>query len=91
MQEEIDALREVLAFAFEASLMMGQAQQTAITRSLAAWAAILAVPTAVAGIYGMNFEHMPELRWRYGYAGVLGFIAVACGALYWRFRRNGWL
>ena len=91
VQEEIDALREVLAFAFEASLMMGQAQQTAITRSLAAWAAILAVPTAVAGLYGMNFEHMPELKWEYGYFVVLGFIAVVCGALFWRFRRNGWV
>ncbi len=64
VQEEIDSLREVLAFAFEASLMTGQAQQTAITRRLAAWAAILAVPTAIAGIYGMNFEHMPELKWQ---------------------------
>ena len=64
VQEEIDALREVLAFAFEASLMTGQAQQTDVTRKLAAWAAILAVPTAIAGIYGMNFEHMPELQWR---------------------------
>lgn len=91
VQEEIDALREVLAFAFEASLMMGQAQQTAITRNLAAWAAILAVPTAVAGLYGMNFEHMPELQWRYGYFTVLGFIAVVCGGLFWRFRHNGWL
>ena len=72
VQEEIDSLREVLAFAFEASLMTGQAQQTAITRKLAAWAAILAVPTAIAGIYGMNFEHMPELKWRYGYFLVIG-------------------
>jgi magnesium transporter len=56
----------VLAFAFEVSLMTGQAQQTEITRKLAAWAAILAVPTAVAGLYGMNFEHMPELHWRDG-------------------------
>ena len=56
VQEEIESLREVLAFAFETSLMTGQAQQTEITRKLAAWAAILAVPTAVAGIYGMNFE-----------------------------------
>jgi magnesium transporter len=91
VQEEIDALREVLAFAFEASLMRGQAQQTAITRKLAAWAAILAVPTAVAGIYGMNFEHMPELKWRYGYYLVVGGILAICGALYWRFRRNGWI
>jgi magnesium transporter len=81
----------VLAFAFEASLMTGQAQQTDITRRLAAWAAILAVPTAVAGIYGMNFEHMPELHWTYGYPLVLAFIAVVCGAIYWRLRRYGWL
>jgi magnesium transporter len=91
VQEEIESLREVLAFAFETSLMTGQAQQNEITRKLAAWAAILAVPTAVAGIYGMNFEHMPELQWQYGYALVLAIIAVVCGWLYWRFRRNGWL
>ena len=71
VQEEIESLREVLAFAFETSLMNGQAQQTEITRKLAAWAAILAVPTAVAGVYGMNFDVMPELHWRYGYALVL--------------------
>ena len=91
VQEEIDSLREVLAFAFEASLMTGQAQQTAITRKLAAWAAILAVPTAIAGIYGMNFEHMPELKWRYGYFLVIAVIAAICGSLYWRFHRNGWV
>ena len=91
VQEEIDALREVLAFAFEASLMTGQAQQTAITRKLAAWAAILAVPTAIAGIYGMNFKFMPELEWTYGYPLVVGAIAAICITLYLRFRRNGWL
>lgn len=91
VEEEIDSLREVLAFAFEASLMIGQAQQTETTRHLAAWAAILAVPTAIAGIYGMNFEHMPELKWRYGYLAVIAGIAVICVGLYRRFRRNGWL
>lgn len=91
MQEEIDALREVLGFAFEASMMMSQSEQTGIARRLAAWAAILAVPTAVAGIYGMNFEFMPELKWRYGYFGVLGVIVATCTWLYWRFRRNSWL
>ena len=91
IQEEIESLREVLAFAFETSLMTGQAQQTEITRRLAAWAAILAVPTAVAGIYGMNFDVMPELHWRYGYFAVLAFVAAVCGGLYWRFRRNGWV
>lgn len=91
VEEEIDSLREVLAFAFEANLMTGQAQQTEITRRLASWAAILAVPTAIAGIYGMNFEHMPELKWRYGYFIVIGLIVSICGWLFWRFRRNGWL
>ena len=91
VQEEIDMLREVLAFAFEASLMSGQAEQTSITRRLAAWAAILAVPTAIAGIYGMNFQHMPELKWTYGYFLVIGAIATICMTLYLRLRRYGWL
>ncbi len=89
--EAIDTLRETLAFAFEASLMNAQMQQTDISRRLAAWAAILAVPTAIAGIYGMNFEHMPELKWQYGYYAVLGVTASICALLYWRFRRSGWL
>jgi magnesium transporter len=91
VQEDIDALREVLAFAFEASLMNGQAQQVEITRRLAAWAAILAVPTAIAGVYGMNFQRMPELTWKYGYYAVLGGILVICGLLFLVFRRNRWL
>jgi magnesium transporter len=91
VQDEIESLREVLAFAFETSLMTGQSQQTEITRKLAAWAAILAVPTAVAGIYGMNFEFMPELKWQYGYLLVLAVIGGVCSALYWRFQQNGWL
>ena len=91
VQEDIDSLREVLAFAFEASLMAGQAQQNAITRRLAAWAAILAVPTAVAGIYGMNFENMPELKWAYGYYVVVAGILSVCTLLYMRFRHYGWL
>jgi magnesium transporter len=91
VQEEIESLREVLAFAFETSLMTGQAQQTEISRKLAAWAAILAVPTAVAGLYGMNFDVLPELHWKYGYPFVLVIIAVVCGWLYWRFRQKQWL
>ncbi|QGM98351.1 magnesium/cobalt transporter CorA [Methylocystis parvus] len=90
-QERVDTLRETLAFAFEASLMNAQMQQTNISRRLAAWAAILAVPTAIAGIYGMNFEHMPELKWQYGYYAVLGVTFTICSILYWRFRRAGWL
>lgn len=61
------------------------------TRKLAAWAALLAVPTAIAGIYGMNFEHMPELKWQYGYPMVLGVIATICGILFIRFKRARWI
>ena len=91
VQEQIDSLREVLAFAFEASLLVGQAQETAVSKKLASWLAILAVPTAIAGIYGMNFKHMPELEWQYGYFSVIGTILLVCAALFWRFRRVGWL
>lgn len=91
VDELINALREALVFAFEASQMMAQAQQNDTTRKLAAWAAILAVPTAVAGIYGMNFEVMPELHWHWGYPTVLLGMATACGTLFWRFRRVGWI
>jgi magnesium transporter len=90
-EERIDTLRETLAFAFEASLMNAQMQQTHISRRLAAWAAILAVPTAIAGIYGMNFENMPELKWQYGYHSVLLATISICVFLYWRFRKSGWL
>jgi magnesium transporter len=91
IQERIDSMREVLAFAFEASLLVGQAQETAVSKKLASWLAIIAVPTAVAGIYGMNFKHMPELDMQYGYYGVLGTIVAICIVLFYRFRRAGWL
>lgn len=87
----IRSLRDTLAFAFEAGMMIGQLQQNDITRKLAAWAAILAIPTAVAGIYGMNFINMPELNLRYGYPAVLGAMGVVCGSLYRQFKKIGWL
>lgn len=87
----VGGLREIMTSVFEASNLLEQQRQGTITRQLAAWAAILAVPTAIAGIYGMNFEHMPELATRYGYFAVLGVIATLCSILYWRFRRSGWL
>jgi hypothetical protein len=77
--------------AFEASLLVGQAQETAVSKKLASWLAIIAVPTAIAGIYGMNFKHMPELEWQYGYFSVIGTILLVCAGLFWRFRRVGWL
>lgn len=85
------ALRDVLASVFEVSNLLEQQRQGVITRKLAAWAAILATPTGVAGIYGMNFEHMPELRWTYGYPAALALIAGICIALYITFKRTKWL
>ncbi|RDE05203.1 magnesium and cobalt transport protein CorA [Sphingomonas aracearum] len=86
-----NGVREALTGVFEMSNLLEQQRQSEITRQLAAWAAILAVPTAIAGIYGMNFEHMPELHWRYGYPAVLAVIVVMCVGLYARFRQMRWL
>lgn len=60
-------------------------------KRITAWAAMIAVPTMIAGIYGMNFSHMPELRWEYGYYLALATMALACVGLYLGFRRSGWL
>ena len=75
----------------EANLALVSVAQSEATKKLAAWAAIIAVPTMMAGIYGMNFEFMPELRWRYGYPLVLLFTVGTCFFLYTRFKRAGWL
>jgi magnesium transporter len=91
VSETIDSLRELLTSALEANLLLASVNQNEVMKKLAGWAAILAVPTAIAGIYGMNFDNMPELRWQYGYYTVLGITAAICGWLYWRLRRTGWL
>ena len=91
VQAMVDGLREVLSSVFEFSNLLEQQRTGAITRQLASWAAILAVPTAIAGIYGMNFDHMPELRSPYGYWVVLAVIAAICTGLYVRFKRARWL
>jgi len=87
----IEQLRDVLSSVFEVANLFESQRQSAITRQLAAWAGILAVPTAVAGIYGMNFEYLPELSWKYGYFAVLGFVAAVMVALYFTFKRAKWL
>ena len=87
----IAAFRELLGSALHANLTQISVQQNEDMRKITAWVAILAVPTMVAGIYGMNFEHMPELEWRFGYPTVLVLIAIACLLLHRRFRRDGWL
>ena len=84
-------LKETLASIVETAALLEAHRQGAITRQLAAWAAILAVPTAIAGIYGMNFRYMPELEQPWGYPAVLATIVMVCAGLWWRFRRIGWL
>ncbi|MET0369752.1 MAG: magnesium/cobalt transporter CorA [Sphingobium sp.] len=91
VETEVEHLREVLTSVFEVSHLLESQRQGTITRQLAAWAAILAVPTAIAGIYGMNFDFMPELRMHYAYFAVLGVIAALCTILFVRFKRSGWL
>ena len=87
----LTGLRDIAASVIETNGMLEQQRQGVITRQLAAWAAILAVPTAIAGIYGMNFRFMPELDWRWGYPVVWLVILTACVLLYRGFKRNGWL
>lgn len=91
VQERVDGLRDALTSVFQLSTLIEQQRVGTITRQLAAWAAILAVPTAIAGIYGMNFRNMPELQTQYGYYVVLAAIIVVCLWLYDRFKRTGWL
>jgi len=87
----IAGFRELLGNALHANLTQVSVRQNEDMRKISAWVAILAVPTMIAGIYGMNFEHMPELRWRFGYPVVLAVIVVVCLLLYRRFKRAGWL
>jgi len=91
INESIDTLRELLTTALEANLSLISVNQNEVTKKLAAWAAILAVPTMIAGVYGMNFEYMPELHVAYGYPVVMVAMAAICGVVHWGFRRAGWL
>jgi magnesium transporter len=90
-KEQIAAFDELLNSILQAHLAQVTVAQNEDMRKITAWAAVIAVPTMVCGVYGMNFDHMPELHWRFGYPLVIGVISVACLALYRGFRRNGWL
>ena len=87
----VSTQRELLSNLLQANLTQVTIAQNQDMRKISAWVAIVAVPTAIAGIYGMNFEHMPELRWTFGYPLVIAVILVICAALYARFKRAGWL
>lgn len=91
IQSAIDTMRETIGTAIQVNLSLVTIEESETTKRLAAWAAIFAVSTAMAGIWGMNFENMPELKWKLGYPMALGAIFSAGALLYWRFRRAGWL
>jgi len=89
--DQVESLDSLLTSAFDAHLAQLSIQQNDDMRKISAWVAIAAVPTAVAGIYGMNFKYMPELDWRYGYPLVMSLVAVVCFGLYRAFKKSGWL
>jgi magnesium transporter len=90
-RDQLDGMHDLLTSSLQANLTQVGIRQNEDMRRISAWVAIIAVPTAVAGIYGMNFEHMPELDWTYGYPAVLVVMLVICTSLYVYFRRAGWL
>jgi magnesium transporter len=91
INERVDSTRELLSSVLEANLSLVSVEQSEAMKKLAAWAAIIAVPTMVAGIYGMNFEFMPELRWRFGYPVILALTVTGCVVLFRKFKQAGWL
>ncbi|MFM7523610.1 MAG: magnesium and cobalt transport protein CorA, partial [Betaproteobacteria bacterium] len=84
-------VREAVTTAIQVNLAMLTIEETEITKKLASWASIFAASTAMAGIWGMNFEHMPELHWEFGYPLALVSIGFVSLSLYFRFKRVGWL
>jgi magnesium transporter len=88
---QVEDIDNLLTSVLSVNLTLVSVRQNEDMRKIAAWAAIGIAPTAIAGIYGMNFDHMPELSWEYGYPFALGLIAAVCGGLYFFFKRKGWL
>ncbi len=91
INEMVDTLRELLTTALEANFSLISIGQNEVMKRFAGWGAIIAIPTMVAGIYGMNFRFMPELDWSLGYPAVLALTIVLCATLFLRFRHAGWL
>jgi magnesium transporter len=91
LNQQIDSLRDTVNTAIQVNLAMITIGESEVTKRLAAYAALVAVPTMIAGVYGMNFEHMPELRWAFGYPVAVGLMVVLDTILFFRFRKAGWL
>ena len=91
VHEEIEMSRELLVAALEGHMSVVSNRLNEVVLKVSAWAAIIAVPTVIASIYGMNFRHMPELAWTYGYPFALGLMVGCALALYLAFRHQRWL
>ena len=91
INQSIDSLREMVTTAISVNLSMITVQENETVKRLAAYAALVAVPTMVAGVYGMNFDHMPELKWVWGYPFALGLMVGIDLYLFYRFRKAKWL
>ena len=91
VNQTIDSVRDTVTTAIHVSLATITISESEVTKRLAAYAALVAVPTMIAGVYGMNFENMPELKWEFGYPFAIWVMVLLDVVLYWRFRRAGWL
>jgi magnesium transporter len=91
LNQSIDSERDTVATAIQVNLAMITVGENEVTKRLAAYAALVAVPTMVAGVYGMNFKHMPELDWAWGYPFAVGIMVAIDAFLFTRFRKAGWL
>ena len=91
LSESVEDYQEVIAGTLDANATMASNRVNTVARNLAAYAAIFAVVTMISGIYGMNFHHMPELGWRFGYGWALGLMVLGAGGLWVYFKRKGWL
>jgi magnesium transporter len=91
INQSIEAARDTIATAIQVNLAMVQVGESEVTKRLAAYAALVAVPTMIVGVYGMNFEQIPELKWSFGYPLVMALIGAIDGVLFYRLRKAGWL
>jgi magnesium transporter len=91
VSQSMEGLRDMVTTAINVNLSLATVSENETTKRLAAYAALVAVPTMIAGIYGMNFEHMPEIKWAFGYPVAVGAMAAIDGYLFYRFRKAGWL
>ncbi len=91
INQTIDGIRDAVTTAMSVSVSLIQLQENEMTKRLASYAALVAVPTMIAGVYGMNFEHMPELKWTFGYPFAIGLMVAIDAWLFYKFRKAGWL